>query len=123
MSASGWAWASGFSTTPTFPRATPTALSRRATQLLERPFSSSALSLGEVYETAEAWLDGSELGVRLAPPYVFSAGTLAAGTHTLAVEVTNTLDHEVFDIFSMTEASEPSGLLGPVALEGCVSAG
>ncbi len=88
----------------------------------EKDLGDVTLSLGEVYETAEAWLDGSELGVRLAPPYVFSAGTLAAGTHALAVEVTNTLDHEVFDIFSMTEASEPSGLLGPVALEGCVSA-
>jgi hypothetical protein len=76
----------------------------------------ASIHLGDVYETAEAVLDGRNLGVRVCPPYRFDAGNLASGAHTLEVRVINTLDHAVRDMFALTEPSEPSGLLGPVSL-------
>ncbi len=78
--------------------------------------ASATLDLGDVYEVAEATVDGRALGVRVCPPYRFDAGALAAGTHKLEVTVTNTLDHAVRDMFALTEPSDPSGLIGPVAL-------
>lgn len=78
----------------------------------------AALDLGEVFETATVALDGADLGCRICPPYRFELGTLAAGEHTLTIDVINTLDHAIPDIFALTEPSEPSGLLGPVRLLG-----
>ncbi|WP_322154237.1 hypothetical protein [Paratractidigestivibacter sp.] len=78
--------------------------------------AAATLDLGDVYEVAEVALDGRPLGLRVCPPYRFDAGELAAGAHTLEVRVINTLDHAVRDMFALTEPSEPSGLLGPVAL-------
>ena len=83
---------------------------------LEEAAPAATLDLGDAYETAEVWLDGERLGCRIAPPYRFTVGALAAGPHALRVEVTNTLDKAVIDMFSSTEPSEPSGLLGPVEL-------
>ena len=74
------------------------------------------LNLGELYEVAEVTLDGEALGVRIAPPYCLPLPPIAAGTHTLTVDVTNTLDHALTDMFSLSEPSEPSGLLGPVRI-------
>ena len=82
-----------------------------------RALDGATLDLGEVNETAEAWLDGRPLGVRLVPPYRFCTGDLAAGTHELTVEVINTVDHKMCDYFSMSEPTEPSGLIGPVTLQ------
>ncbi len=78
--------------------------------------ASATLDLGDVYEVAEATVDGRALGVRVCPPYRFDAGALAAGTHKLEVTVTNTLDHAIRDMFALTEPSDPSGLIGPVTL-------
>ena len=83
---------------------------------LAEALDGAALDLGEVSETAEAWLDGRPLGVRLVPPYRFCAGDLAAGMHELTVEVINTVDHKMCDYFSMSEPTQPSGLIGPVTL-------
>lgn len=83
---------------------------------LKEPRASAVVDLGEVFETAEAWLDGAPLGVRLAPPYRFAAGDLAAGAHELTVEVVNTVDHAMCDYFSQSEPTEPTGILGPVTL-------
>ncbi len=83
---------------------------------LDEALDGVTLDLGEVNETAEAWLDGRPLGVRLVPPYRFCAGNLAAGAHELTVEVINTVDHKMCDYFSMSEPTEPSGLIGPVTL-------
>ena len=74
------------------------------------------LDLGEAYEMVDVWLDGEHAGSRIAPPYVLELGALSAGTHALAIEVTNTLDKDIHDMFSMTETAEPSGLIGPVAV-------
>ena len=83
---------------------------------LEADVAAATLDLGDVYEVAEVAVDGRALGVRVCPPYCFEAGELAAGPHTLEVTVINTLDHAIRDMFALTEPSDPSGLLGPVAL-------
>lgn len=75
------------------------------------------LDLGQVYETAEVWVNGRPAGVRICPPYRLDVGELLRpGTNTLVVEVTNTLVKEQRDFLSRFAQQEPSGLLGPVRL-------
>ncbi len=75
------------------------------------------LDLGKVYETAEVWVNGLSVGVRICPPYYFDiTGTLIQGLNTLRIDVTNTLVRERRDIISTCAVLEPSGLLGPVIL-------
>ncbi|MBT2757797.1 hypothetical protein J7E71_18080 [Mesobacillus foraminis] len=51
-----------------------------------------ALDLGHVRGTAEAWLDGKPLGVRLWRPFRFDLGQkVEPGSHRLRIRVTNTL--------------------------------
>ena len=78
----------------------------------------AAIDLEDVYETATLTLDGQPLGTRICPPYRFAAGSLSAGAHELAIDVINTLDHAIPDIFGLTEPVAPSGILGPVTLCG-----
>lgn len=78
----------------------------------------AVLDLGEVFETATVTLDGKSLGTRICPPYRFELDSLAAGEHALTVDVINTLDHAIPDMFALTEPSEPSGTLGPVRVLG-----
>jgi hypothetical protein len=77
------------------------------------------LDLGAVYESAEAWVNGVPLGVRICPPYRFR-GTepLRKGKNRITVEVVNTLAKALgsLNIFDRAMAQEPSGLLGPVCL-------
>jgi hypothetical protein len=73
------------------------------------------LELGEVYETAEVWVNGEPAGARICPPYRFAiGGLLRPGANRLRVEVTNTLVKRHPDFFSRYAPQEPSGLLGPV---------
>jgi hypothetical protein len=75
------------------------------------------LDLGEVYETADVWLNEQHVGVRICPPYRLDmSGLLVAGKNHLIVEVTNTLAKAVGDFFSKSAAQEPAGLLGPVTV-------
>jgi hypothetical protein len=77
--------------------------------------SIAAIDLGEVYETAEVFINGLSAGVRIAAPYHFDLrGLLSKGSNTLAIEVTNTLFNAQPDPFSRMAQLEPSGLLGPV---------
>ena len=78
----------------------------------------TAIDLGDVYEVATLTLDGQTLGTRICPPYRFATGALAADTHELTIDVINTLDHAIPDIFALTEPVAPSGVLGPVTLLG-----
>lgn len=78
----------------------------------------AAIDLGDVYETATLTLDGQPLGTRICPPYRFAAGPLTVGTHELTIDVINTFDHAIPDIFALTEPVAPSGILGPVTLCG-----
>ncbi len=90
----------------------------QASFVLGEAVTSTVIDLGEVFETATVALDGKSLGTRICPPYRFEVGALLAGEHALTIDIINTLDHAVPDIFGMTEPSEPSGLLGPVRVLG-----
>jgi hypothetical protein len=75
------------------------------------------LDLGQVYETAQVWINGREAGVRLCAPYVWDISEFwQQGANELTVEVTNTLVKDQQDWFSKFVQQEPSGLLGPVRL-------
>ena len=78
----------------------------------------TVIDLGDVYEIAALTLDGQTLGTRICPPYRFATGALTAGAHELTIDVINTLDHVIPDIFTLTEPIAPSGILGPVVLRG-----
>ncbi|TVY07916.1 glycosylhydrolase-like jelly roll fold domain-containing protein [Paenibacillus cremeus] len=79
------------------------------------------LDLGEVYETAEVWLNGERAGVRICPPYRLEIhGLIRKGPNKLVIEVTNTLVKEQRDFLSAFAQQEPSGLLGPVRVKGMV---
>lgn len=73
------------------------------------------LDLGEVYETAEVWLNGELAGVRICPPYRLEInGLIMKGKNKLVIEVTNTLVKDQRDFLSAFAQQEPSGLIGPV---------
>lgn len=74
------------------------------------------LDLGEVYETAQVWLNGEEAGLCIAPPYRFVLKHVREGNNHLTVEVRNTLGHALRDNFSHYLVQEPIGLIGPVTL-------
>ena len=90
----------------------------RASFELANDCADATIDLGDVYETATLTLDGRSLGTRICPPYRFAAGALSAGAHELTIDIINTLDHAVPDIFALTEPVAPSGILGPVTLCG-----
>ena len=85
---------------------------------LASDLADTTIDLGDVYETATLTLDGQPLGTRICPPYRFATDSLTVGTHELTIDVINTLDHAVSDIFALTEPVAPSGILGPVTLCG-----
>jgi hypothetical protein len=76
----------------------------------------AVLDLGEVYETAEVWLNGERAGVRICPPYLFELRGLRQGANHLVIEVTNTLVREQQDFLSRFTQQEPGGLLGTVCI-------
>ena len=89
--------------------------SRRMETSAEGAEARQILDLGEVYETAEVWLNGREVGRKIAPPYRWDVtGMLCEGRNCLEIVVINTLAHSLRDRRSMTMPLEPSGLLGPV---------
>lgn len=85
--------------------------------LMQEDMRDVQLYVEEAYETMQVFLDGKDLGYRIAPPYEISIEILTKGKHQLCIEVTNTLDKEIHDMFSLTEPSEPSGILGEVVLK------
>ncbi len=73
------------------------------------------LILNEVGSTAEAWLNGKNLGIRYAHPYVFDIeDAVKDGENELVIEVSNTLANVVKDYFSKFLAIPRSGLFGPI---------
>ena len=77
------------------------------------------LSLGEVGETAEVFLNGIHVGTRIVAPYEFDLTGLAQqGENKLTIDVTNTLVYRMHDALSSYHAIAPSGLIGPIALYG-----
>jgi len=76
-----------------------------------------AIDLGQVYETAQVWVNGRSAGVCICPPYRLEIGDLVCpGQNKLVIEVTNTLVKDQHDFLSRFAQQEPSGLLGPVRL-------
>jgi len=79
--------------------------------------ASAWLDLGDVYETAEVWLNGQRCGLRICPPYLFELQGLRPGQNRLVIEVTNTLAKQQQDVLSRFTMQDPSGLLGPVEVK------
>ncbi len=89
----------------------------RYTATVELSATDTVLDLGEVGETAEVYLNGNPVGVRLFPPYRFDiAGLSRDGANELTVLVTNTLGHRIHDRFSQFMLLPPTGLLGPITV-------
>lgn len=75
---------------------------------LDRPLM---LDLGDVRETAEIWVNGTQVAVRPWRPYTAEIrSAVREGTNRLEVIVTNTLANR------FTPEKLPSGLLGPVSI-------
>ncbi|MEG0577288.1 MAG: glycoside hydrolase family 2 [Bacilli bacterium] len=78
---------------------------------LPQDVESMQIQLAQVYEIAEVFVDDNNIGTRIVEPYIFIANVLNEGEHTLTIDVTNTLDKKVKDLFSQNEAIRPTGLL------------
>jgi hypothetical protein len=77
----------------------------------------SMLDLGDVGETAQVFVNGSECGIRISPPYRFDVSDkIVCGINHLTVDVTNTLVYKMHDRLSSFQAIAPSGLIGPVSI-------
>lgn len=75
------------------------------------------LDLGNAYETAEVFVNGTSAGVRICKPYQFAlTGLLKDGENHLTIDVTNTLGTQVRDPLSHYLPIEPFGVEGPVLL-------
>ena len=75
------------------------------------------LDLGEVGQTAQVFLNGQDLGIRICKPYCWNIGKeVKKGSNTLEIIVANTLVQRIPDPFSCYMQIPPSGLLGPVTL-------
>lgn len=75
------------------------------------------LDLGNVYETAEVFVNDVSAGIRLCSPYRYNlTGLFQDGENKLAIEVTNTLGTSIRDAVSRYQAIEPFGVQGPVQM-------
>ena len=84
---------------------------------LEAVPKGATLDLGNASETARVWINGKDLGIRIAAPFRYYAeNALSAGRNTVTVEVSNTLAQTRKDKFSCYLQLKPTGLLGPLTL-------
>ena len=77
------------------------------------------ISLGDVYEAAQVFVNGTLAGEKICPPYQLEVDgkLIQDGENRLTVEVTNTLAKAYHDnVFDRFWVQEPSGLLGPVEI-------
>jgi hypothetical protein len=75
------------------------------------------LDLGRVCATAEVAVNGTKVGVRVAPPWTFDvAGRLKPGENTIEALVYNTLSNHYQTIPTNYRGDPLSGLIGPVRL-------
>ena len=87
----------------------------RATFEAKKGFT--VIDLGQVGETAEAWLNGKYLGARINAPYKFSMkDALIDGENKLEIIVKNNLAHARRDGLSSYMQIPPSGILGNISL-------
>ena len=75
------------------------------------------LDLGTVGQTAEVYLNGKCIGVRIFAPYSFDmSGAIKDGDNELEIIISNTCVYEQRDIYSRYMLIKPSGLIGPVSI-------
>jgi hypothetical protein len=78
----------------------------------------AVLDLGNVVSSAELVVNGTNVGIRTAPPWTFDlTGHLTAGNNRIEVLVCNTLANHYVTIPTHYRGETISGLLGPVRLE------
>ena len=83
----------------------------------EEAAQAASLDLGKVAGTAEVFVNGKSVAVKVAPPWkVDIAGSLKAGDNTIEVLVYNTLANHYQTIPSRYKGDPVSGLLQPVKL-------
>ncbi|MBQ8697081.1 MAG: hypothetical protein IJ519_05110 [Clostridia bacterium] len=74
-----------------------------------------ALDLGEVGVTSHLYLNGTDCGIRLCPPYRYDlTDVIREGENELTVVVSNTLGNVLQDNSSLYMHLAPSGLLGKI---------
>ncbi len=89
----------------------------RYTAVLTLPENAAYLDLGQVGETAEVYLNGRPLGVRIVPPYRFDLSAIAReGENLLEIYTSNPLGYRIHDAFSRYLQLPPSGVLGPITI-------
>lgn len=82
-----------------------------------REAGSIMLDLGNVYETAEVFINNISAGVKICKPYRFDlTPLLKEGANQIVVEVTNTLGTQMRDVISHYLPIEPFGVEGPVRM-------
>jgi hypothetical protein len=85
----------------------------RYTCTFDAPEGVTGIDLGTVGQTSHLWLNGTDLGVRVCPPYRYDlTSALREGTNELVIEVSNTLAGAIRDGFSGYLAIPASGLTG-----------
>ena len=76
------------------------------------------LDLGYVGESARVFVNGTAVGERISPPYVFDIiDAVHSGENTLEIIAANHLGYSQKDRFSRFLLFEPSGVLGPVKIK------
>lgn len=89
-----------------------------ATLDLEQEPAEAMLDLGNVYETAEVFVNGASAGVRICKPYRFDlSGMLGKEGNVIRIEVTNTLGTANRCPLGHYMVIEPFGVEGPVSLK------
>lgn len=75
------------------------------------------LNLGSVVSTAEVWINGVNVGLRVSPPWVYDVSKgVREGENSIEVLVCNTAANHYTSIPTRYRGSITSGILGPVTL-------
>lgn len=75
------------------------------------------LSLGDVVSTAELWMNGQRVGVRMCAPWTFDVTKyLKVGENKVAIKVYNTAHNHYLSIPTRYNSPQKSGIMGPVEL-------
>lgn len=85
---------------------------------LEQEPKQALLDLGNVYETAEVFINCASAGVKICKPYRFDlSGMMRKGENEIRIEVTNTLGTANRDPLGHYMVIEPFGVEGPVSFK------
>lgn len=87
------------------------------TEIIINSAAPHLLTLTDVGEIADVYIDGILMGTRICPPYKFPLNPLEKGTHTLEIVTTSHCGYRERDKFSRFVMMEPTGLLGEIIIE------